>query len=54
MPYEEDGHLYVLCGQGADGDYAGGDSAGMALFTSADHGYTFIYQKIYVPSEDAL
>lgn len=54
MPYEEDGCLYVLCGQGADGDYAGGDSAGMALFTSADHGYTFIYQEIYVPSESVL
>lgn len=46
MPYEEDGKLYVLCGQGADGDYAGGDDAGMALFESADGGHTFIYKSI--------
>ena len=26
MPYEKDGVIYVLCGQGADGDYDGGDS----------------------------
>lgn len=46
MPYEEEGRLYVLCGQGADGDYAGGDAAGMALFESTDRGYTFLYQRI--------
>lgn len=46
MPYEEKGRLYVLCGQGMDGDYAGGDQAGMALFESTDHGYTFLYQGI--------
>lgn len=46
MPYEEEGRLYVLCGQGADGDYAGGDAAGMALFESTDRGYTFLYQGI--------
>lgn len=46
MPYEEDGKLYVLCGQGADGDYDGGDAAGMALFESADGGHTFSYKEI--------
>lgn len=46
MPYEEEGRIYVLCGQGADGDYAGGDAAGMALYVSEDHGYTFLYQGI--------
>ena len=46
MPYEENGRLYVLCGQGMDGDYAGGDDAGKALFESPDHGYTFLYQGI--------
>lgn len=46
MPYEENGRLYVLCGQGMDGDYAGGDDAGKALFESPDHGYTFFYQGI--------
>ena len=46
MPYEEDGKLYVLCGQGADGDYDGGDAAGMALFESTDGGHTFVYKGI--------
>ena len=46
MPYEEDGKLYVLCGQGADGDYAGGDAAGMALYESTDGGHTFTYKEI--------
>lgn len=46
MPYEENGRLYVLCGQGEDGDYEGGDAAGMALFESKDHGHTFLYQGI--------
>ncbi len=49
MPYEENGKLYVLCGQGADGDYAGGDDAGMALFESEDRGHTFLYQEIRKP-----
>ncbi len=49
MPYEEDGHLYVLCGQGADGDYSGGDAAGLALYESTDRGYTFLYQEIKRP-----
>lgn len=46
MPYEESGKLYVLCGQGMDGDYNGGDAAEMALFESADHGHTFVYKEI--------
>ncbi len=48
MPYEEDGKLYVLCGQGMDGDYDGGDAAGMALFESTDQGHTFVYKEIRV------
>ena len=46
MPYEEDGKLYVLCGQGNDGDYDGGDAAGMALYESTDGGHTFTYKEI--------
>lgn len=46
MPYEEDGIIYVLCGQGADGDYAGGDAAGMALYQSTDGGHSFAFVKI--------
>ncbi len=42
----EDGKLYVLCGQGMDGDYNGGDAAGMALFESTDRGHTFVYKEI--------
>lgn len=40
MPYEEDGAIYVLCGQGADGDYDGGDRK-LARYKSEDGGYTF-------------
>lgn len=46
MPYEEDGVIYVLCGQGADGDYDGGDEAGLALYQSTDKGHTFSFVKI--------
>lgn len=46
MPYEEDGIIYVLCGQGMDGDYAGGDSAGLALYQSKDRGHTFTFAGI--------
>lgn len=45
MPYEEDGRLCVICGKGIDG-------TGTALFSSTDHGYTFIYERIYIPSSD--
>lgn len=49
MPYEEDGGLYVLCGQGADGDYAGGDAAGLALYQSTDGGHIFTFVEIQPP-----
>ncbi|MCM1388443.1 MAG: hypothetical protein NC231_14025 [Bacillus sp. (in: Bacteria)] len=52
MPYEEDGILYVLCGQGADGDYDGGDSAGLALYQSTDGGKTFLFVEIQPPAEN--
>lgn len=45
MPYEENGKMYLLCGQGLDGDYDGGDDAGRALFVSEDGGHTFAYQQ---------
>lgn len=40
MPYEEDGILKMLIGQGADGDYHGGSKA---LYQSADQGITWEY-----------
>lgn len=46
MPYEENGILYVLSGQGADGDYAGGDESGLALYRSDDGGHTFTFVEI--------
>lgn len=46
MPFEEEGTIRVLCGQGADGDYNGGDSAGLALYQSADGGHTFTFMEI--------
>lgn len=46
MPYEEDGVLIMLCGQGADGDYDGGDGAGLALYQSEDGGHTFRFVEI--------
>lgn len=50
MPYEENGVVYVLCGQGADGDYAGGDDAGLALYRSADGGHIFTFVEIQPPA----
>lgn len=52
MPYEENGILYVLCGQGADGDYAGGDDAGLALYRSTDGGHTFSFVEIQPMPEE--
>lgn len=46
MPYEENGKLYLLCGQGADGDYAGGDQAAMALYESKDNGDSFSFVEM--------
>lgn len=46
MPYESDGVLLLLCGQGSDGDYYGGDQKAMALYQSTDGGYTFMFQSV--------
>ncbi|WPC39782.1 hypothetical protein [Clostridium sp. JS66] len=43
MPYEKDGSLNVLVGQGSDGDYNGGCKA---LYQSKDNGVTWQYLKI--------
>ncbi|MDU6792288.1 MAG: hypothetical protein E6427_06190 [Anaerococcus sp.] len=40
MPYEENGVLNVLVGQGSDGDYNGNSSA---LYQSKDNGITWEY-----------
>ncbi|SHH95502.1 hypothetical protein SAMN02745196_02055 [Clostridium collagenovorans DSM 3089] len=42
MPYEKDGVLNMLVGQGSDGDYNGGISA---LYESKDEGKTWTYVK---------
>ena len=42
MPYEENGSLNVLVGQGTDGDYNGGCKA---LYQSNDNGSTWKYVK---------
>lgn len=42
MPYEEDGKLKILVGQGQDGDYNGGAKA---MFQSVDNGITWEYIK---------
>lgn len=42
MPYEKDGVLNVLVGQGSDGDYNGGSKA---LYQSTDNGVTWKYIK---------
>lgn len=47
--YEEGSVIYVLCGQGADGDNDGGDNAGLALYRSTDGGYTFSFVEIRRP-----
>ncbi len=52
MPYEKEGVIYVLCGQGADGDYAGGDHAGLALYCSEDRGHTFSFVEIWIPGTE--
>lgn len=41
MPYEEDGRLILLVGQGQDGDYNSGIKA---IYESTDNGRTFIYR----------
>lgn len=52
MPYKEGSVIYVFCGQGADGDYNGGDRAGLALYQSTDEGYTFSFVRIQKPEEE--
>lgn len=52
MPYEQDHKLYVLCGQGADGDYNGGDERGMALCVSTDGGHIFSFVEIVGPNHN--
>jgi hypothetical protein len=42
MPYEKDGSLNILVGQGSDGDYNGGTKA---LYESKDSGNTWSYIK---------
>lgn len=42
MPYEDDGILNMLIGQGADGDYHGGSKA---LYRSEDLGVTWEYVR---------
>lgn len=46
MPYESDGILYLLCGQGSDGDYDGGNQEAMAKYQSTDQGHTFTFVDI--------
>ena len=46
MPYEKDGVIYVLCGQGADGDYDGGDSLHLARYRSEDYGHSFVFDTL--------
>lgn len=46
MPYESEEVLFLLCGQGSDEDYNGGDQQAMALYRSTDGGHTFIFQGL--------
>ena len=46
MPYWENGVLYVLCGQGADGDYDGGDAWALARYRSEDRGKSFQFDEM--------
>lgn len=46
MPYWENGVLYVLCGQGADGDYDGGDAWALAKYRSEDRGKSFQFDEM--------
>lgn len=48
MPYEKDGVLKMLVGQGADGDYNGNSKA---LYESKDQGKTWVYVKEVKNSE---
>ncbi|MGN0425993.1 MAG: M56 family metallopeptidase [Acetatifactor sp.] len=43
MPYYVQDQLVLTVGQGADGDYDGGDRSKLARFISVDHGKTFVF-----------
>lgn len=43
MPYYAKDQLVLTVGQGADGDYDGGDRNKLARFISVDHGKTFVF-----------
>lgn len=43
MPYVENDDLILRVGQGADGDYNGGDAKQVARFVSTDAGETFVF-----------
>lgn len=43
MPYYVQDQLVLLVGQGADGDYDGGDRNKLARFISVDHGKSFVF-----------
>ena len=43
MPYYAKDQLVLTVGQGADGDYDGGDRNKLARFVSVDHGKTFVF-----------
>ena len=43
MPYYVQDQLVLLVGQGADGDYDGGDRNKLARFVSVDHGKSFVF-----------
>ena len=45
MPFYDGGDLVVLVGQGADGDYAGGDSKQLARFVSKNDGKSFRFDS---------
>lgn len=49
MPYEENGSYYLKAGQGADGDFNGGDAACRGLYQSTDMGKTWSYVEITEP-----
>lgn len=53
MPYMEEGKLMVLVGQGADGDYDGGDRNKLARFISEDGGKNFVFLD-YVKNSKVL
>ncbi|HKM35528.1 MAG TPA: hypothetical protein VJY54_12445 [Lachnospiraceae bacterium] len=41
--YDDGGTLFLICGQGNDGDYKGGDEASLAVYQSLDGGNNFSF-----------